>query len=239
MKDQVADRIMTPGFTYEVIRTDRKKTASIKIDEGRVCVVVPKGLSRARIVELVNRRKGWIERQLQKYEQVPVPKPKQFVNGEPFLYLGKEYRLELTRGKEATVRIQDGVLLCPLPKRPVKDHREYMRRKLSQWYKGQAELELAGRVEQLTAALNVKPASIRIRNYRARWGSCSSTGDMTFNWRIMMAPERIIDYVVVHEYCHLLELNHSARFWKSVGLLLPDWKACRNWLGLYGRTLLI
>lgn len=225
------------NFNYEIIRTGRKKTASITINEGRVRVIVPNTLSQARVAELVGKRRDWIEKQLRIYAALPKPTPREFVDGEKFSYLGRDYRLRLIQDGETDIRLKGEFLLCPMARRPVKDQREYLRHKLTAWYRGQAETELVKRIGQLTKALELEPRSIRIRDYKSRWGSCSGQGDISFNWRIIMAPEWIVDYVTVHEFCHLVELNHSPRFWKSVELFIPNWKECRDWLGRYGRTL--
>ena len=83
---------------------------------------------------------------------------------------------------------------------------------------------------RLSKVIGVSPKSVSIKNYKSRWGSCSSNGELTYNWRIILAPHRIVDYVVVHELCHLLEHNHSPKYWKHVEHYVPNWREHRDWL---------
>jgi predicted metal-dependent hydrolase len=86
--------------------------------------------------------------------------------------------------------------------------------------------------------LGVEPKRIQIRDQRSRWGSCSTTGTLSFNWRLVLAPFEVLDYVVVHELCHMREANHSGRFWKLVEARRPDWRAHKGWLDEHGAELL-
>jgi predicted metal-dependent hydrolase len=93
-------------------------------------------------------------------------------------------------------------------------------------------------VEEEAPALGVTPARIQIRDQRSRWGSCSTRGTLSFNWRLVLAPFEVLDYVVVHELCHLREPNHSRRFWSLVEKRRPDWRTHRDWLHEHGPELL-
>jgi predicted metal-dependent hydrolase len=93
-------------------------------------------------------------------------------------------------------------------------------------------------IEDEAPELGVEPKRVQIRDQRSRWGSCSTRGTLSFNWRLVLAPFEVLDYVVVHELCHLREPNHSRRFWKLVELRRPDWRAQRDWLHEHGPELL-
>ena len=108
---------------------------------------------------------------------------------------------------------------------------------VTQWYREQALVRCKMRAEYFQAHLGVRPAQIRVRNQKRRWGSCSSRGWVNFNWRLILAPPEVLDYVVVHELCHLREMNHSARFWNLVQAVLPDFAQWRTWLRQNGDTL--
>ena len=101
---------------------------------------------------------------------------------------------------------------------------------LEGWYQRQADRLLKDKTDRLAKIVGVCPRSVSIKSYKSRWGSCSSNGELTYNWRIILAPHRIVDYVVLHELCHLLEHNHSARYWAHVERHAPGWRACRDWL---------
>jgi len=93
-------------------------------------------------------------------------------------------------------------------------------------------------IDEEAPAIGVEPARVQIRDQRSRWGSCSTRGTLSFNWRLVLAPFDVLDYVVVHELCHLREPNHSTRFWKLVEQRRPDWRAQRDWLHEHGPELL-
>ena len=93
-------------------------------------------------------------------------------------------------------------------------------------------------IDEEASALRVKPKRIQIRDQRSRWGSCSTTGTLSFNWRLVLAPFEVLDYVVVHELCHMRQANHSSRFWKLVEERRPDWRAQRDWLDQHGPELM-
>ena len=107
------------------------------------------------------------------------------------------------------------------------------------WYKGQARTVLTERVAYFARNHKFKPLKLRISSARTRWGSCSAKGTLSFTWRIVMAPVEVIDYVVVHELCHLNELNHSRAFWMQVETILPDYKQKRKWLKDNGKLLVL
>lgn len=110
---------------------------------------------------------------------------------------------------------------------------------LINWYAEQARQHLSKKTLTWARIIGVKPISVTIRNQKSRWGSCSSSGSINYNWRVIFAPPQVIDYLVVHELCHLIEPNHSARYWQLVESFLPDCKASRHWLKLHGGVLML
>jgi predicted metal-dependent hydrolase len=216
-------------FQVEVKRTDRRKSASISLEGGIVQVVVPKSLSDNRVRELINKRTTWIKAKLNEESLKPPSKPKEYVSGEAFPYLGRNYRLKVTRGDVSTIKMVGGYLLATVT-HCEKNKQNTVRHLLENWYQRQAAKRLKEKTERLSKVIGVSPKSVSIKNYKSRWGSCSSNGELTYNWRIILAPHRIIDYVVVHELCHLIEHNHSPRYWKHVEYHAPDWREHRDWL---------
>ena len=126
-----------------------------------------------------------------------------------------------------------------LSRTSIKDSDAYVRDHLCEWYKSRAEEKLREKMNRYAKVLGVTPKSFRIRNYKSRWGGCSVHGEITYNWRILMAPNRIVDYVVAHELCHLIEHNHAERYWKNVERVIPDWRECRDWLRIHGDRLVV
>ena len=217
------------GFQIEVTRTDRKKSASIHIDGNLVKVIAPKSLSDNRVRELITKRTPWIKTKLNEQSQRPIPKPKEYVSGETVPYLGRNYRLKVVSGDTVSIKMKNGYLVATIPEGETNRQKD-IKSLLEDWYQAHAEMRLKEKTERLSKIVGVTPKSVSVKSYKSRWGSCSSNGELTYNWRIILAPHRIVDYVVVHELCHLLEHNHSPRYWKHVEHHVPDWRECRDWL---------
>ena len=228
-------------FQYEVVRTKRERTASVLIQENSVKIVVPNHLSQKRIDELIQKRSAWIRRKLKQSAEIKPAKEKEYVNGESFSYLGRNYRLRIIEdAKSGEVKLRNGYFEVSLPKRVKADRRiETIRSMLSQWYAEYALERLTEKTDRYANILKVRPKSLKVRDYKSRWGSCSSVGDISYNWRIIMAPHAVINYVVVHELCHMIEHNHSPQYWKHVERITPDWKEHRQWLRENGKQLIV
>ena len=124
-------------------------------------------------------------------------------------------------------------------KRPVSNLSQTQRDALEKRYREAARSYFPERVQYYAGILHVTYGNITIRDQKTRWGSCSSRGNLNFNWRLMLAPPRVLDYVVVHELCHRKHMDHSPAFWQEVGNLLPDYKTLRKWLKDNGNTLIL
>ncbi len=218
---------MLEGFAFpvKVIRTARKKSVGIYLDGGLVTVRAPMFLSERRVRALLVKQTPWIEKK--RNEQSARIPPKKYVDGEVFAYLGRNYRLRVTNGDTPCLRLKGGCLVATIR---ATDTPETIRCLLHDWYHGHAHRHLVAKTERLAKRVGVTPQSVSVKNYKSRWGSCSVNGDITYNWHLILAPHRIIDYVVIHELCHILEHNHSPRYWAHVARLVPAWKECRNWL---------
>ena len=105
-----------------------------------------------------------------------------------------------------------------------------MKQSLKQWYQTRALEKLRGKTKRYASILGVTPKSVDVKEYKSRWGSCSSSGDVTYNWRIIVSPHHIVDYIVVHGLYHLLEHNHGPKYWKHVQSVVLNYKECGKWL---------
>ena len=222
---------MVDGFEFpvEVIRTDRKRSASIYLDGEGIKVRVPKDLSDSRVRDLITRKSPWIKRKIREAELATPPRPKEFVSGETFSYLGRNYRLKVLPGAMPSLKLKGGYLEANISG-SYKTQEEEVRSLLVDWYRRHAQEKLEEKTHRHAKILQIKPNRVSVKDYKSRWGSCSTTGDISYNWRIVMAPHSIVDYVVVHELCHLLEHNHSAIYWRHVERTIPDFQECREWL---------
>ena len=217
------------AFPVEVVRTDRKRSVSIHLDSEVIKVRVPKSLSDNRIREIIDRRTPWIKRKLKEASERPVIKPKEYVSGENFPYLGRNYRFKVLVGDEVFISLQDGYLQATVSETD-KTSPATIRSLLLSWYQEQARMRLEEKTERFARIIGVEPRSVTTKEYKSRWGSCSVNGDIRYNWKLILAPHPIVDYVVVHELCHMLEHNHSSRYWKHVKYYVPDYKERRDWL---------
>ena len=225
-------------FPIEIQRTDRKKSATIKVIDQRVIVTIPKTLSDIRLQDLVRKKTPWIRQKLKEDSNLVPVKPKEYVNGENFPYMGRNYRLRLLSDAAGVVKLKNGYLCVPASKKRGGVTRACQASVLIEdWYRQHALERLSEKTERYSELLGVQPVSIKVRDYKSRWGSCSVSGEITYNWRIIIAPHRIVDYVVVHELCHMLEHNHSPKFWDLLAKTMPDYAERREWLRLNGRAL--
>ena len=228
---------MNFDFPFETIRTDRVKSASIDVEDNLVKVTVPKNLSDERIEELIKGRTLWIKQKLALQATAIVSKPKEYVDGEAFAYLGRNYRLKCANGTEESVKLKSGYL--NVTTKNGKHNSERLKAAIEQWYRTKALSRLIDKTNRYSAILKVEPTSINLKDYKAMWGSCSPKGVVSYNWRIILAPYKIVDYIVVHELCHLIEPNHSSKYWKQVRSVIPDYENSKEWLKNNGSSLLI
>jgi len=134
------------------------------------------------------------------------------------------------------VKLRNARLVVQVPP-SVQKREQYVQNALAEWYREHALEKLREKVDRYAKVVRVASSSLGVKTFKGRWGSCSSKGHVQFNWKIIIAPNRIVDYVVVHELCHLHEHNHSPEYWKCVERVFPDYRECKEWLRLNGRGL--
>ncbi len=221
---------------YHIRRGKRKKSIAISISSAcQVVVLAPQVLSKENIREVVRKKSRWILKKQADFKKLRELYPeKEYVSGERLLFLGRKYRLKLLDAEDDSApepAIIGRRLLIKINKSLVLENRKKtIKEVLAKWYYSRASEILLQRAKRYSELLNLVPNKILVRNQQKRWGSCSRSGILRFNWRIALAPISIIDYVVVHEICHLKEKNHSGEFWKQVSLVVPDYKKRRQWL---------
>ncbi|MDR7868669.1 MAG: SprT family zinc-dependent metalloprotease [Sporomusaceae bacterium] len=224
------------SVAYSRRRTVRIRLAAADLIE----VAAPLRLPQAEIAALLRGREAWIARQLAKLAAVAAsPVNAAAEPGAELLYLGEARRLTVLWGGvgRAEVDAEDGRIFAHLPATPAGAQATALVTALRHWYIERARAVLTERTAHWAGALGVRPRRIFIREQRSRWGSCSSRGNVSYNWRVVMAPPAVVDYLVVHELCHMKEANHSAAFWRLVGEADPDYKEHRRWLRSHGALL--
>ena len=217
----------TTTITYE-LRYSRRKTLGIQVrPDTSVRVTAPAGAGLPAIEGVLQRKAAWIVRkQAEIARRPPAAAPHQYTSGEIHLYLGRQYRLMLEKHAKASVTLDAG---CLRVRSPTPTDPQAVAALLAAWYRREAQKVFA---EELVAAGRrvaplgiVPPAAVRIRRMASRWGSCTSRGAITLNLRLIQADRALIEYVLVHELCHLLQHNHSPAYYKLLDRALPDWRA--------------
>jgi len=179
---------------------------------------------------LVHKKAAWIvERQRRVADVPPRPTPREFVSGETFLYLGRQHRLHVRVGAEHGVKLAAGYLEVTVPRAtPAAARPALLRTLLIDWYGVHATERLPERVADWAPKLGAHPNTVLIREPQRRWGSCDATGNIRLNWRIIQAPRKLVDYVVVHELAHLVHSDHGRAFWALLGRVMPDYEERRE-----------
>ena len=210
---------------YTIRRSPRARRVRVSVDgSGEVEVVLPRRAPERAAAQAVRELEGWIERRRRTLARAAaeVERPPGTVP-----YLGRDLRLVPQPGREREHRRGDELLV------PTRDAGPALER----WYRRRARAEIAPRLDAATARAGSTYSGLTIRSQKTRWASCSSRGHMSFNWRLLLAPEEVLDYVVEHEVCHLELMDHSPRFWALLESRVPDWRDHAGWLRRYGATL--
>lgn len=219
-------------YSYEIIKK-KVKRISIRIDEkGQIKVTLPLFVEYDKGRQFVLEKREWIVKQYQKIQEEQ-EKRGDFSNkleeNSKLYYCGKPLSLHFVIRKSArAVRVEKVgeriVITGP------KLSREEKIMALTGWFRNMAKIRITKRVEDLGQKMGLSFGTVRIKDQKSRWGSCSSRKNLNFNWRLIMAPDEVLDYVVIHELSHLKEMNHSVRFWNLVAQWMPDYKVQEQWL---------
>jgi len=170
---------------------------------------------------------------------LPPHRTKELVSGESFPYLGRHYRLKIQEGHQVGLCLTGGYLKATIRPTETGDQRELrIQQYLQNWYCSRALERLQEKTKRYAQLIGVSPAAVSVRNFKSRWGSCDKKGQVVFNWNIIKAPHSVVDYVVVHELCHLIHPNHSKEFWQVVSRFDSIYLEHRQWLKVQGARLL-
>ncbi len=222
------------GLKVEVVRSKRK-TAALHIIEDKIQVRVPNRLRDGKVVEILKTKEKWIRGKVVQLQNRLKVKERDFVSGEYFSFFGKNYRLKVLEGGRIGTKLDGGYLLTNVRASECGDLRKArIKSYIEKWYIQEACKILEKKVIRYSEIIRVYPIEIKVRNYKTRWGSCDEKGRLTFNWHLIKAPHFIVDYVVIHELCHMVYSNHSQDFWREVEKYDPFYKDHKKWLKLNG-----
>lgn len=219
---------------YGIRRSGRRGTVAVAVEpSGEVLLTAPTSTPVDRLDRLVHQKARWIVARRRQAQALTVPSPgREFISGETFFYLGRQYRLLVRQGATAA-RLYRGRLEVHAPGSGA-TRAQQVRAALIGWYRQQATRRLAARVRYWAGRLGVTVRSVLVREQQKRWGSCDATGDVRLNWRIMQASAGLVDYVVAHELVHLRHRDHGVAFWRMLGRAMPDYEARRTALKRWG-----
>ena len=221
-------------LNYQIVRSPKRKKLTITVERDRSIVVhAPTAATDEAIRRVVNSKRQWLFDKVnhpQKYRDRPHVPGKEVINGEAVLYLGRDYTVEIKETASGGVEFSRRFLI---PAAQQKKRREV----LKQWYLNYAKETVLPRVTRFAAELGVSIGEAKIMDNRYRWGSCTVKDNVNFNWRLIKAPMFVIDYVIVHELAHLMEANHTPRFWNIVRAKAPYTEKARVWLKEHGQIL--
>ena len=208
---------------------------TLRVDrQGRVVIRAPLYTVKKEIDRFFEQNRGWVVRKLAERRAIQeMCKPKSFVPGEEFLFLGKSYPLRVgeANGKVPVLSFCSRGFTLP------RNHTAKARDLFIRWYKGRAWEKITEKVLYFSKRLDLLPQGIRLMTARTQWGSCSPDNRLSFNWKLVMAKDALIDYVVAHELLHIKEKNHSPRFWEALESFMPDYKVRKAWLDDNGHLL--
>lgn len=214
-----------------LVRNPRARRYILRLrPEGRARVTIPRGGSAAAARQFAERNTEWLEQQLQRQAARPL-RPQEWLIGTEILFRGERVKIEAgVNGEEGGIRLGGERVKVP---NPCPDLRPLLERHL--WRL--AAKELPPRVLEYAALHQLPVRRVTVRNQRSRWGSCSRRGTISLNWRLIQAPPFVRDYLILHELCHVIEMNHSRCFWREVERVCPDFAKAESWLKRHGSLL--
>lgn len=223
---------------YQLLPGADRQTTDIVIERnGLITVRPPRRMTPEQVDETVLSKRMWIYRNLAEWRDLNASHvTREWVSGESFLYLGSHYRLQLVSEQDEPLKLKDG-RFCLLRSIVETGGRKAAHQAFEDFYKEKGLPRIKKRAAYFAAKVGVALNSVQIKELGYRWASCLKNGDLQFHWKCLMAPLTIIDYIIVHELCHMHHRDHSNAFWNEVDKVLPDYRERKDWLRVRGAEL--
>ena len=226
LKFDYGSRIITFNLIYR-----KRKTMSIEVETtGEVTVIAPVATSTDDVIEKVKSRAGWIVSKQYESKFINDTKIKrEAVSGESYMYLGRNYSLDIRVDENIdniSVKLFQGKFVVNTY---IKDE-DFIKKAMENWYREKTLAKVKERVSYYSSYFNNEVTTVKVKEQKKRWASCTSKNELLFNWRCVMAPVFVLDYIVVHEMCHMEYKNHSKDFWNRVYAVMPDYEVRKSWL---------
>ena len=218
------------GLRVEVLRSTRK-TSVLCIVGNDLQIRVPYRVRDRKIVEILEAKQKWIRKKATQLKDKPLIKVRKFESGDCFLLFGKNLQLKVFEGGTVGTKLVEDYLFTNVRASDIGDLRKIrIKTYIEKWYIQEAYKRLEEKVIKFGEIIKVSPREIKVRNYKTRWGSCDRSGKLTFNFHLIKAPHPVVDYVVIHELCHMIQPNHSKLFWNEVEKYDQSYKIHKSWL---------
>jgi predicted metal-dependent hydrolase len=231
--------LIQTAIPYQLRRSARARRLRITVRPGRVEVVAPRRMRDGDIAAFVEQSRAWIDAKLAALQRVLAAHPgsTRLTDGSTILYRGEPVQLRVRAGARPQVREESGIEVTVRAVLGDVDREAAVERMLMRWLRWSAQDDALSYVHRHGPRHDLMPAAVRIKQHKRLWGSCTAKGAINLDWRLILAPPAVFEYVVVHELCHLREPNHQAPFWRLVGEILPGFERQRRWLRTNGHLL--
>lgn len=228
---------------YEIVKKKKKNIAIHITTDGIVRVTSPEYVDDGYINDVVYKNAQWIISRLMLVEERNISRiQRSYSRGDNVVYLGDEYKLKVKEEVKVNSKISliNGEFeICVNSEWSEEEREGFIRERLEEWYRHEAFRVFKGRTMYYSEILKLYPNNIRVKEQKSLWGSCSSRNNINYNWRLIMAPKDVLDYIVIHELCHLRYRDHSKNFWNLVEKIMPDYREKKRWLNENGGCLRI
>ncbi|MGH1462168.1 MAG: M48 family metallopeptidase [Neptuniibacter sp.] len=216
------------NLPYQVVRSKRRKTAQIRIKAEKIEIRIPAWVSDQWVEKWVSERGDWIRKKWTETSRSAQTFCLKLEQGSHLPLLGEHYQLHWKLANKTEVTFHEGMIQVNITSRSKKTEHERVKQALTDWYKIRARDVFTERLNYWQSEMGLYANLLKIKGYRRRWGSCTSTGEISLNWKLVFAYQELIDYVVIHEIAHLQYLDHGKKFWHLVEQHCPEWKQQRN-----------
>lgn len=224
----------TTLLKFEVLYSNRK-TMEIAVEPpDRIVVTAPNGTSDEVILQKVKKKAKWIIEKIFIFRNMKAHKiEREFVNGESFMYLGRNYSMQIVL--DETVKVPEVKLLRgKFFITAATKEEEPIKKAMEAWYRKKANEQIKERMKYYVPYFSQLPTAVKIKEQKKRWGSCTNKDELLFNWRCVMAKADALDYIIVHEMCHVIHKDHSKAFWEQLATVMPDYEVRKEWLRNHG-----
>lgn len=231
---------------YRLVLSQRRKTLSLQVRQGQIIVRAPDYVKRAQVDDIVRAKSAWLRAKIAEQSLDETVQVAPYSSGCAIWCRGVQKNLKVSRQVIAEVVVLGNQLNVAIAESFIARHKGaaqdkitgQVKKQLEAWFKQQANDYILPRLVALSEQVNLAYRGVKIRQYKARWGSCNNRGELSFNYLLMMAPDWVVDYVIIHELCHLQHLNHSVHFWHLVGSYCPRYQQAKHWLKTHQTSLI-